>query len=243
MYIHELKLGDPHYQNIYDGYKIYEVRVHDQKRQKMKIGDAINFRHNTNKTLPHFRVIIIGKKLFDNFEDAIIDAGVQKLLPNISTVNEAIELYESFPHDEGTYKDGANRYGVVQFKIVRNDDQQTHTISIKNPQMCPTFDMIKDGSKIVEGRKNSLKYQIYKVGDVLVFVFDGEKVVTLITGINKYANIKEYLQKETLQKTLPCVDTIEAGVNIYNMWVSNEEIDSLQKKYGYGFLGIQIFRL
>ena len=38
-----------------------------------------------------------------------------------------------------------------------------HHLSILNPKICPCFTYIKNGIKTVEGRKNSLKYQAYKL--------------------------------------------------------------------------------
>lgn len=115
-----------------------------------------------------------------------------------------------------------------------------HYLSIQNPRICPTFTYIKTGIKTVEGRKNSLKYQAYKKGDILIFTCNGEKVKTRITYINKYKTVEDYLRKETIKIALPCVKTIEEGVKIYNLWTKEKERKELRKKYGYAFLGIGI---
>ena len=99
----------------------------------------------------------------------------------------------------------------------------THYLSILNPKECPTFDFIKSGIKTVEGRKNSEKYQKYKKDDILIFRFNDEEVKTKIIFINKYKTVQEYLEKETLIRTLPNIKTIQEGINIYNLWTSEEE--------------------
>ena len=38
-------------------------------------------------------------------------------MPNARSVEDAVKLYEAFPHDEGTYKKGAQKYGVLRIKF------------------------------------------------------------------------------------------------------------------------------
>jgi ASC-1-like (ASCH) protein len=97
--------------------KIYETRVNDPKRQQMKKGDIITISHNTKKSLKPYQVIISGRRKYKTFRATIKDSGVKKLLPDVNTIEQAIKTYESFPHDEGSYKEGAKKYGVVRFKF------------------------------------------------------------------------------------------------------------------------------
>ena len=114
---HEGKLVSPHYEDILNGSKIYEVRVNDKKRQSMNVGDRWVFRHMDDPSLPPIYTKIIQKDLFDSFEQAIEDVGIENVLPNATSLEDGIKMYESFPHKEGSYKDGAKKYGVVRFKI------------------------------------------------------------------------------------------------------------------------------
>ena len=116
----------------------------------------------------------------------------------------------------------------------------THNLSIQNPKICPTFTLIKNGVKTVEGRKNSEKYQKYKKGDTLIFVCGKEKIKTQITYIHRYKTVEDYLKRETLKRALPCVKTIKEGVEIYNLWTNKTERQLLRKKYGFAFLGIGV---
>ena len=52
--------------------------------------------------------------------------------------------------------------------------------------------------------------------------------------------MEDYLRKETLKRTLPCVKRVKEGVDIYNLFSSKSERNALQKKYGNSFLGIHI---
>ena len=241
---HTWHLDDPHFDNIKNGKKIYETRIYDKKRKEIKLGDTIIFKHNEHHDIPSYKTIVVEIKLFDDFKTAIKDCGIRKVLPDSKSITDGVSMYENFPHGEGgTFKDAAEKYGVVRFKLAVNNEQKKHILSIQNPEKCPTFDYIKDGIKTVEGRKNSLKYQKYNVGDLLEFVHNNEKVLTIINNINKYETVEDYLRKETLKRALPCVKTIKDGVEVYNLWTSNEERENLRIKYGFGFLGIGLTKI
>lgn len=114
---HESKLKEPHYSHIQEGKKIYEVRVNDDKRRQMKVGDTWIFSHNDEPDKPKIKTKIVEIKTYKTFEEAINDTDLSQLLPDVKSVKEAVKLYEGFPHDEGTYKEGAIKYGVVRFKL------------------------------------------------------------------------------------------------------------------------------
>jgi len=42
---------------------------------------------------------------------------MKKVLPNARSLKEAVKIYESFPHDSGTYKTAAQKYGVIRMKF------------------------------------------------------------------------------------------------------------------------------
>jgi len=113
----EGKLRDPYYENIKEGKKIYEVRVYDDKRKEMKVGDFWTFSHDNKKGMEKIKTIIVEIKIYKTFKEAIEDTDLSKLLPGVEDVNSAIKTYEEFPHDIGTYKEGAEKYGVVRFKL------------------------------------------------------------------------------------------------------------------------------
>jgi ASC-1-like (ASCH) protein len=98
----------------------------------------------------------------------------------------------------------------------------------------PWFSLLRSGQKPVEGRKNSPLFQKIKVGDCIEF-FEGEKSFkALVTGINKYSSVEEYLSTERLERALPGVASYAEGLAIYHAWNNPEDIAK------WGFLGIQI---
>ncbi len=120
---------------------------------------------------------------------------------------------------------------------------QIHNITIQNSKTSPCLDYIKDGIKTVEGRKYSPKYAAIKENDVIVFqdTKDPNYVVyAVVTYVNKYKTLEEYLSAETFQKTLPWIKTMAEAIQTYNQWSSPAEREQLVQQHGYSFLGIGV---
>jgi ASC-1-like (ASCH) protein len=107
MEIFSSKLQEPYYTYIKNGIKIYEMRINDEKRKKMKIGDIWKFKNANNEKLPEYNY----KKIYKSFEEAIKKKGYKKLLPNSKSISDAIKTYNYF--DNGMYEVDAKKYGVV----------------------------------------------------------------------------------------------------------------------------------
>ena len=182
MEIFSSKLQEPYYTYIKNGIKIYEMRVNDEKRKKMKIGDIWKFKNANNEKLPEYNSKIIDKKIYKSFEEAIKKKGYKKLLPNSKSISEAIKTYNAF--DNGMYEVDAKKYCVVCFrlKVIK------HKMIVK--KSCP---------KNVEARLYNSKYLSYQIGDILVFV----KCSKIIIDIRKYKNLEDYLTNEKHKKVLP----------------------------------------
>ena len=118
---HNMKLIDPYYDLVRTGKKIYEVRINDEKRQKFQIGDFINIqyreKYDNNSIKPDYIVQVTEKNLFNTFREAIVDSGIENVLPNAFNLEEGIRLYETLSHRDGTYQEAALKYGVVRFKF------------------------------------------------------------------------------------------------------------------------------
>ena len=95
--------------------KLYETRVYDEKRQKIKLLDIITFHERDTKN--KFTVKIIELSWFSSFEEAIKTVGIKKVLPNVRSLKDGVKIYESFSHKEGNYKKGAKKYGVLRMKF------------------------------------------------------------------------------------------------------------------------------
>lgn len=69
---HEMKLAAEPFQKILSGPKVIESRLYDEKRQKIALGDEIEFTKNEN---PQQRVItrVVGLFRYRSFKDLFFD--------------------------------------------------------------------------------------------------------------------------------------------------------------------------
>ena len=109
--------------------------------------------------------------------------------------------------------------------------KRTHDLHVSEPW----FTYIKLGLKTVEGKKKSPTWEKLRKGDYLKITNGKDWFLAEIVNINTYEgsndNLADYLKKETLERTLPGIDTLEEGIKVYLTepvsW-TKEEI----KKYG-----------
>lgn len=228
---HVLPLKQPYFNQIETGLKRYEMRINSGMMLNIKQGDSIKFVNGNKSCL----VYVIAIEKFNSFREALESHMVTKILPGVKSIDEAVDIYNSIPG----YQEKAKNNGVLLFKIIRPTGKM-HAVPIQNPESCPTFDLIKSGKKVVEGRKNSPKYRNIVKGDRILFVNGDAKMMVVVTYVNLYKTIEEYLTNETLERALPCVDTIEKAVEIYNTWTSPEERQKLLEETGSSFIGIGV---
>lgn len=120
--LHQSSLAAPYYEYVKNKIKIYELRVYDDKRKSIKINDLWQFKgtpgsletssDNDNES---FKTKVVTIKIYKSFREAIHDTGLEKLLPQISDLEEGIKIYENF--DNNNYKINAEIYGVVRFQL------------------------------------------------------------------------------------------------------------------------------
>ena len=213
MEIFSSKLQEPYYTYIKDGIKIYELRVNDEKRKKMKIGNIWKFKNANNENLPEYNTMITDKKIYKSFEEAIEKTSYKKLLPNSKSIKEAIKTYNAF--DNGMYELDAKKYGVVCFKL----KVIKHKMIVK-----------KSFPKNIEARLYNSKNLSYQIGDVLVFVNSetNEKHSKIIINIQKYKNL-DYLSNEKHKKSLHL-----------SRFGSEKQINKLEEKYGFCIIVFEI---
>lgn len=112
----DMKLDSIYYNYIKNKEKIYETRIFDEKRQKLKLLDVVTFYEKETKN--SFKARITELSFFKNFKDAIQPVSIKKVLPNAKSLKEGVEIYNKFPHGEGgTFKDAAKKYGVLRMKF------------------------------------------------------------------------------------------------------------------------------
>ena len=92
--MHEMRLNDKPFNSILNGSKTIELRLYDEKRRKIKIGDYIEFTNlfNGNK----LKVKVINLHIFNNFEE-LFNKFDKKLLgytdDEIANPNDMLKYY------------------------------------------------------------------------------------------------------------------------------------------------------
>jgi len=103
----------------------------------------------------------------------------------------------------------------------------------------PWFDYIKNKQKTIEGRLNKGIFSELNVGDEIIINkkkndMTIDYVEAKIIRITKYKSFEEYLSQEGLRRTLPGINTIEDGENIYYKFYTKQDEEK------YGILAIRI---
>ena len=108
---HEIKLQPEYYNFILNGTKRIEIRLFDEKRQQIKIGDTIKFfkEPDLNKS---FNAKVTGLLRYNSFEDMFKDFDISILSDKSMTKEELITVLEQFYP-----KEKQEQYGVLGIKI------------------------------------------------------------------------------------------------------------------------------
>lgn len=108
---HILKLQPKYFDYINNGTKRVELRLYDEKRQKINIGDTIIFQKE-----PEFettmRVKVIGLLRYNTFEELFEDFDIEMLADKSMTKQELLNVLEEFYTPKKQ-----KQYGVVGIHI------------------------------------------------------------------------------------------------------------------------------
>lgn len=117
--LHKMKLQPQPFNMIRSGQKTFELRLYDEKRQNLQIGDEIEFSCLEGNETP-FVVRVTGLHLFDNF------AALYSSLPLLKCGYTKETIENASPEDMNQYYsiEEQAQYGVVgiQMKLKRSDD-------------------------------------------------------------------------------------------------------------------------
>ena len=109
--IYELKLQPRYYNYMLNGTKRIELRLYDEKRKNIKLGDTIKFlkEPDLNKS---FDTKVVGLLRYNSFEELISDFDIT-ILADISMSKDELlnELEKFYP------KDKQEKYGVLGIRI------------------------------------------------------------------------------------------------------------------------------
>lgn len=113
---HELKLQPRYYEYILNGSKDIEIRLYDEKRQKINLGDIIILKKEPELN-ESFKVKVVGLLRYENFDGLFEDFGIDRLADKSMKKSELLEELEKF-----YTKEKQKEYGVLGIRIekVRN---------------------------------------------------------------------------------------------------------------------------
>ncbi len=108
---HILKLQPKYFDYIENGTKRIELRLYDEKRQKINIGDTIIFQKEPELEITQ-KVKVIGLLRYDSFEDLMNDFDIKMLADESMTKEELLGVLEEF-----YTPDKQKEYGVLGIRI------------------------------------------------------------------------------------------------------------------------------
>ena len=108
---HILKLQPKFFDYINNGTKRIELRLYDEKRQKINIGDTIVFKREPELEVT-MRVKVIGLLRYSSFEELIEDFDIEMLADRSMTKHELLNVLEEF-----YTKEEQEKYGVLGIRI------------------------------------------------------------------------------------------------------------------------------
>jgi ASC-1-like (ASCH) protein len=228
---YNITVKEPWFSLIKNEKKTVEGRLNRGLFKRINVGDVIVW---VNKNIK-CTTIITYLNNYSSFRELLEKEGLGKVLPTIKSVDAGVNLYHQYFSEKDEEENGVVAIGLKIYS-------QEHILSIQNPSDCPVFDYIKQGTKKVEGRPYKRVYKNYNVGDILVFLCNGERLKTTITDLRYYDTLEEYLEKEGFQNVLPCknVKNMDDAINIYNRWSNEKKRNILKKENGHAFVAIEI---
>ena len=93
--IHEMKLQPKYYDYILTGTKRIEIRLNDEKRQAIQLGEKIKFLKEPNLD-ESFEAKVIGLLKYSSFEDLFKDFDISILSDKSMTKEELVFALEEF---------------------------------------------------------------------------------------------------------------------------------------------------
>lgn len=108
---HEMKLQPEYYNFILNGTKRIEIRLFDEKRQQIKIGDTIKFLKEPELN-EAFNAKVVGLLRYNSFDDMFKDFDISILSDKSMTKDELITVLEEF-----YTKEKQKQYGVLGIRI------------------------------------------------------------------------------------------------------------------------------
>lgn len=108
---HKMKLQPKYYNYILNGTKRIEIRLYDEKRQQIKIGDTIKFIKEPD-LIEAFNAKVVGLLRYNSFADMFDDFDISVLSDKNMNKKELLKALEQiYP------KERQDKYGVLGIRI------------------------------------------------------------------------------------------------------------------------------
>lgn len=92
---HSMKLQDKYFDMIVDGSKIYEIRLNDDKRRQISVGDRIEFQKMSDLAQT-VRVQVADLLHFTSFEEMAKSLPLEKVGFASESLDEVVGIYHQF---------------------------------------------------------------------------------------------------------------------------------------------------
>lgn len=109
MKTHEMNLQPKYFDFIKDGTKRIELRLYDEKRQLIRLGDIIEFTKSDDEK---FKAEVIGLLLYSSFNDLFKDFDISILADATMTKQELLDVLGKFYTSEKQAE-----FGVVGIRL------------------------------------------------------------------------------------------------------------------------------
>ena len=117
MKVHHAHMSDNFLDLLVGGTKLCELRINNEKWQKVEIEDKVIFIPK-NKSLKSYKGTVYKREEFKTFEEAIDKIGFNNLMPGYKNKEEVLNKYKSFPGAENISKFGCVCLFFSDWKIV-----------------------------------------------------------------------------------------------------------------------------
>ena len=109
MTTHQMNLQSKYFDFIKNGTKRIELRLYDEKRQQIKLGDSIEFSKSENEK---FKVRVIGLLRYETFSDLFNYFNISVLADQSMTKQELLNVLQEFYTPEKQAQ-----YGVLGIRL------------------------------------------------------------------------------------------------------------------------------
>ena len=109
-----MKLNPEYYNLVANGEKTIEVRLLDEKRQKLREGDYLAFTNTSNGDITVTEIVSLAK--FKDFNSCITNTGTKKVGFNGSSIEDTVKVYNSIYTKVDEEKYGVLAIGLTLLK-------------------------------------------------------------------------------------------------------------------------------